>query len=333
MRVFFYKDNHGEDMKLLKNRQKNNKIDGLRTGFAAVALSFILAIDSSVAYEKMIWSEGSDYVAIETVDQNVTNAHPAQLDQNQIYQLLKSIRTQEAKSRLFDLKIFDSEDDYSTGLFTKPELLVLSRHVSRALMSATAKQDVIFSVTGTHSKSLGKASLTSTGRVFVADGKLNLIIGEYRVDLAQKYRKRGGYSDVSEKIDQLKLNQFRLETGERNESRKPDFQFLLEPYQDLHATNGSPRNDWLEVKIDEALNFANNEVKDESVSETQVKSLTERVETLERQSDPAAQSTDSSLQERNSVEQRLERLKSLYEKGLIDESSYKQKMQSILNDI
>ncbi len=314
--------------------------------FIFIISLFLLLISTQNAFAKemIIWSEAADYIAVEDV-KNATNDHPQDLDANKIYSLLKNIRIQEEEAGFFDLSIFESEDEYSSEMFTRNELLKLSRHLGRAFATAKANQDVIFSVTDSHPKTIGKSSSTTTGRVFYKDGVLNLIIGEFRVDLAQKYRMRGGYSDVSEKVDRAKLDSFRLNVGNRNKSLKPSFSYLTDTNQSLYESDKGIRNDWLQINVDQALAAYAEPKKPESTpgaasvqaDDKSYQTLEQKVETLERRLDEkqAASTPDPSTSSAvsNSVESRLSRLKNIYEKGLIDETRYNQKVQEILDDI
>ena len=84
-----------------------------------------------------------------------------------------AIDAAELAAALALLKVNDAQP-----VFLPDELNEIVPHLARALARATASEDVVFAVTGRH-KLLGLLAPNSvtTGRLFVADGKLNLILG------------------------------------------------------------------------------------------------------------------------------------------------------------
>ena len=74
-------------------------------------------------------------------------------------------------------------------LFSKDELAELVPALHDALAQAQAGQDVVFAITGKHSSvPLFESESVTTGRVFVADGRLQLIFGMTRVNFGDELR-------------------------------------------------------------------------------------------------------------------------------------------------
>lgn len=67
------------------------------------------------------------------------------------------------------------------AVFLPEELNEINPPLARALTLASGNEDVVFAVTGKHQGMFGPSSVTS-GRLFVADGKLNLIFGLVQTD-------------------------------------------------------------------------------------------------------------------------------------------------------
>ena len=323
---------------------KNTDLDifQIKNYLIAVILSAsLMLLTISSVYANDVWKSGADYVAISENRSANKNDHPVNIDASDLYQIFNNIRVKKEDASLFDLKIFDSKDDYSSEIFTRGELISLSKSISQALSRASDQQDVVFSITGPHEKTLGKSDLTTTGRVFYVQGKLNIIIGKFRVNLAQKYRRQGGYSDVSETIDKKKLEQFRLDVGGRKKSLKPDFSFLTDDYQETFLSpSGKVRGDWLLIDVEQALIAYSkpNEAVTTGHSQTSVnkdyQQLESKIEQLERKVESKESNTFKAVgPSSQSLEMRLEKLKSLHAKGLIDDDSYKLKVQSLLDEI
>ncbi len=331
----------------------------------ALLLLPVLASSATAAQdrENVIWQSGLDYVALLTVtDEPLANDHPIAFSQREIFELLASVQLKDADNAIFDLdfmNIFsrDEKDLPDSLLFNRSELSSLSKPVASALASATPNQDVVFRISGRHEKTLGKSNLTTTGRLFFSQGQLNLIIGELRVDIEKKYLMRGGYSDHAERVDYHKLKNFRLDTGSRTSDSNLDYTFVTDSSHHLKAFRGEKRQDWLLIDVATLRDEINahkekaqrkENIVDETVDlkqqtqqidqdQEQLKKKVDRLERLlearERSAQTARQPVTSRAPSAKSVEQRLTELKSLYDKGMISEDIYKQKMSDILKDL
>ena len=318
-------------------------------------------LTSHAKNERSVWESRFDYVALEQVD--FKSEHPVSLSPKLIYQLLASIRLEDADSSWIDLDFLDfsSDDDSQEAdeyrLFNQSELKRLSPPIAKALSKANPNEDVIFSITSSHAKALGKGSLSTSGRLFVSGGQLNLIIGELRVDMEQKYRQKGGYSDVAEKIDYNKLKNFKLKTGSRTKKSGIDYSFVTDDAHFLKPYKNKFRKDWILIDIASLQNkIAEQEKKAEQkeniVDETvgikqqtqqidreqeELKQKVERMERYleakERREKVIDRAPKQPVQSARTVEERLTELKSLKEKGYITDDIYQEKMKEILSDL
>ncbi|GAA5178983.1 hypothetical protein GCM10025771_19640 [Niveibacterium umoris] len=108
-----------------------------------------------------------DYIELQqrpAAEQGAPNQHPVQLNADSVAAALASVQVVLGKD--------------TVALFEAGELSRLSRAIAGSLAKATPEQDLTFVTTGRH-KELGAygAKLTSTGRVFYAEGALQLIVG------------------------------------------------------------------------------------------------------------------------------------------------------------
>lgn len=326
---------------------------------------FSFALISSTAQarsEESLWRSGYDYISLMPDNKNsVSNSHPVKFSQQQVYEILSSIYLTDADKSVFDLDFLDffsdDKNEYNEyRLFNRDELTTLSKYVSSGLSNANPQQDIVFSITGRHEKTFGKGSLTTSGRIFFSDGNLNLIIGELRVSIEKKYRMQGGYSDVAEKVDYLKLKTFRLDTGSRSSESDLDYRFATDDIHQLKSHNNKVRNDWLLVDVGAlqkvVLEKRDKEQRKESIVEEtgdlkqqtseidreqeQLKEKVERLEKLVEAKEKARSSTpaqkDTSMSSR-SIEERLTELKQLLDKGIIPEEIYNEKMKDILDEL
>lgn len=326
-------------------------------------LFLVLPLQVNAASVDIIWQGGIDYVGLEPVDiKNTSNDHPVKISQQEIFEYLGSIQLTDPDKNLISLDFLDffsnDTDEFTESrLFNRGELVKLSKHVATAFSKAGKNQDVVFSITSSHEKMLGKGSLSTSGRLFFSEGKLNMIIGELRVDIERKYRMRGGYSDVPEKIDYHKLKNFRLDTGSRKSESDLDYTFVTDDSHQLKANKNKVREDWLLINVallrNEITQHKEKERrKDNIVDETvdlkqqtnqidvEQEQLKRKVDRLERVLEAREKSERTSqagnadtVSSERSVEQRLTELKALNDKGIISEEIYKQKMKEILEDL
>ncbi len=320
--------------------------------FSLIIYLLTLGLSHQVlAADRTIWESRNDYVALDSGDirVNTKNDHPADLSPQNVFTILKSIRYTE-KSSLFNFDSFlgdddDDVDNFSDRLFSDSSLRKLSPAIAKALTAASNSQDVIFSITGPHQAAIGSQQLTTTGRVFLQDGNLNLIFGNVYVDIAKKYRRQGNTSDVPAKVDYTDLKFFKLPVGSR--TKEHDMSVDILKLDGISFEN--KRTDWLVLNTKMLIAQADKEkatrntntpsqTVDTDVVENQ-KQLENKVERLERlmEARDKTSTSDSPLPASNvspsDMESRLQTLKKLYDKGILTEEVYESKMQQILNDL
>lgn len=120
--------------------------------------------------QKLPWGE-LDFVRLVERDGGVANAHPVSLDVKQVATALSSVLVKPLREE--------------RELFSDDEVKKLAPIIVAALKVAGPNQDLAFVVSGQHAwAGLIPPALTNSGRIFFADGKLNVLLGMLQVDVA-----------------------------------------------------------------------------------------------------------------------------------------------------
>lgn len=281
----------------------------------------------------VLWSGDDQWVRIEPQDDSAVspNDHPTQLSTEQVSNALAALRI-----RVVDQ---DSGTETQRAVFTGEEIANLAPHVARGLTKAGPKQDVTFSTIGSHALAAGgliKDPGVNAGRVFYQDGKLNVIFGE----LQSNYRKKNVYGQRTEDFTPRRL-------GTRGKASKQKWNLVTRPGIELHATNGEVRNDW--AVIDPAVASSQTVATPEptAAAPRQAATAPAPAESAPRASGatpepapdaakaPAAASTPGAAARQSTaeLEQRLQALKDLKDKGLISEEAYNSKVKELLSEL
>ena len=265
----------------------------------------------------VLWAGNDQWVKVEPQDDPAAlpNDHPVQLGTEAITNALGALQ----------IRLVDSDTGTETqrSVFTRGELGILAPQVASGLAKAGPRQDVTFSTIGGHPLAAGglmKDPGVNAGRVFYEDGKLNVIFGE----LQSNYRKKNVYGQRSEDFSPRRQ-------GSRSKATKQKWTLHGLPGVEFHSTNdGGIRNDWVAI--------------DTAVAGSQTLAAPQPSESPPRQAasapaatapvpaaatEPAPKSGTSNVD----LEQRLQKLKELKEKGLISEEAYRAKMQELLSEL
>ncbi|MGH8246715.1 MAG: hypothetical protein ACREUU_09815, partial [Gammaproteobacteria bacterium] len=125
--------------------------------------------------ELVIWRAPGQFVKV--VDQErlkgnrrpPKNEHPAQISPAALATVLASLSVRRSKGAM--------ATDKGVPLFTPAEVSLLSTHIADALGKANQQQDIVYAVVDVHENLGGAARLSTAGRVFVHEGRLNFIFG------------------------------------------------------------------------------------------------------------------------------------------------------------
>jgi hypothetical protein len=186
---------------------------------------------------RTIWESNLEYVKIVDKDvPGVANDHPASISQETMREVLGYLY---ASRRIL-------MSDKQMPLFAASELSVLSQALSSGLSQAGSDEDVNFVTIGMHRATLTKEPATNTGRVFMSNGRLNIIFGMLQEEYRDKDRATG------QQIDR-RLNP--LLPGTRKSAATLSGQVVLDKGISFHidADTGSERTDWVEIDIPTVL--------------------------------------------------------------------------------
>lgn len=255
-------------------RNSNGDCINMFRKLGVIALLFWIALGANAApSEKLVWDQGSyDYIKLRETESGVTNTHPATVTPARLRALLSGIKVRGEKGEVIPL-------------LTVEEAERLAKPFSDALRRVSAKEDVIFFTSEQRGDGIFAPRLGVTGRIFVTDQTLNLIIGTAHKQF------------VSELRGSHMMPYFSF--GSRNERGTADLQADGARY-----AGAQNRRDWITWT---------------AIGEPEPSERT----------NAAAPGTTS----RTSPEERLRKLKQLWDQKLITEQEYKDKRSEILKDL
>ena len=237
-------------------------------------------------------------------------------------------------------------------VFSNKELILLSEYVPQALMNAKPNEDVTFVIKGPHSStrwSFSEERLTS-GRLFVANNQLNLIIGAVQLNLQPTLPERYA-GNVWETANLV------YDTGRR--IKAAEFEGLIVVYNQNKGIyrKSNERKDWF-VFTNDAYKAAKRNVDGKALPKKQYETLQQQIDSLQKQLNKKPKQQQRELSppptkqlkiERNeptksnkqtnvknnphAIEQRLKTIENLYKKGMLTEEEYQKKRNSILKGI
>lgn len=150
-----------------------------------LAASCLFPATSHAAERQMLWQSREQFVALEPRDNTVTapteqNGHPAALTIDQLTTLLAAVQFTTGKNAAAE------------PLFTAKVLETLTPQLVLGLQKATPGEDLTFAIISLHRALLGiaKEPRVTTGRLFIRDGRLNLIIGLAQKDVNEREDRR-----------------------------------------------------------------------------------------------------------------------------------------------
>ena len=145
-----------------------------------LGIFLLLPLSANAKADNIIWRAGYNYVALSSADsKHVENDHPVSFSPRDVYEILGSIRLAAADKRFLDLDFFlDDEEADETMLFSRSELQRISRPIAEAMAAAKPDEDVIFTISDSHQKFIGKGTLSTAGRLFYSGGRAQFDPGQ-----------------------------------------------------------------------------------------------------------------------------------------------------------
>ena len=278
---------------------------------------------------------------IEKKTRNLNN-HPIKISPQILRKMLKQLSYK-----------YDRENP-EIPLFSNKELLLLSEHVPNALRTAKSNEDITFVIKGKHKSarwSFSEDRLTS-GRLFVSNNQLNLILGSVQVNLQPTLDERyqGNVWETAKLV---------YDIGHRRKQAK--FEGLIIVFNQNEKgifRKSSERKDWF-IFTNTAYKQAKEDIDTKEMSKEQYKSLQQQIDTLQKKLNtqprerrnvkptppptrnyvqPKKRVNKTPKQEMNNdnshvLEQRLKTIENLHKKGILSDQEYQKKRDEILKGI
>lgn len=296
------------------------------------AAALFAAAGPACADDDLYKSGLNQYIRLAEQDStDVPNQHPATLDGQAVSDALSIIQVWEKNW----FKPNEAEKVFSTS-----QAQLLGQYIALALGTATPGQDVSFALARTDKGFLGMRDLTYTsGRAFFVNGKLNVIIGEYR-RAPDRFQERANSSAGIEEV------RYFFAHGKR--TKPSDFKLAVVSGEgiDTRAVGGSKRRDWFEIDVRQAAaalaaraaqeNQAAGSADAEAVRQEAARLAQERRELrleMARMRRDMEQGAGQNGAAPATVEQRLKSLDELRKKGLISDDEFARKREEILKDL
>lgn len=261
--------------------------------YSAVTAALFIMMFSTIGWasdQRRLWQSRDQFVALESQDssssmKSAPNQHPFDISSDRLTALLASLEVRTPDSKGIQ------------PLFTTSALETLVPELQSGLSKAKPAEDVTFAVIGLHTALFGfaKTPKVTTGRMFVSDGRINIIFGMVQKDFSER--------------DDRRLSPFT--PGTRQSVASGDWTIMPQNGQDMTLV----RRDW--VAFGQAW------------KPTVTKAAAPAAQAEPSATIPARQIQQSS--DNRKPADRLTTLNELKEKGLISEEEYRTKRLEILN--
>jgi hypothetical protein len=227
-------------------------------------------------------------------------------------------------------------------VFSTSQAQLLGQYAALGLAKATPGQDIVFALARTDKAMFGFRELSYTsGRIFYANGRLNVIIGEW-MRLPDKFQER-----VNSSANVMETQYFFFH-GKR--TKPSDFKLAIVAGEgiDTYVAGGGKRRDWFEIDVPRAAAAMAAQIAQEKRAAGGVESEAAREEAARLAQERRELRLEMARMRRDmeqgaatgqggaapaSVEERLRTLDELEKKGLISREEYARKREEILKDL
>lgn len=281
-----------------------------------------------------IWELNEQYVRLVQAENGADeNDHPVVLEGVEVQHALASLQL------WIEGGVF--RDEEAIAVYPRKQAALIASYLVDALSKASPEEDVTFNVRSYSDVMLGVARERewTTGRVFYRDGRLNLIIGEHgkRIDKGKK-TVEGSFGIVDDFRD------VHFQVGSRKRKGKMTGRVVTTEGVELGGP-GEGRPDWITIDVADAAKAYRAAQVPVAVRKEELKAREAAAKlTLERREMRAEMARmRKELQELRdnprgggsgaSVEERLAKLQSLMDKGLIDEDDFERRKDAILQEL
>ncbi|MBC6497832.1 MAG: SHOCT domain-containing protein [Alphaproteobacteria bacterium GM7ARS4] len=296
-----------------------------------------VAAATSPQGSQVLWTKDDFFVRLEPQDRGAGGKTPPPNDHP-----FKQITAEGIVHAFSKIVVQKNRDDVPQLLFSQRALDVLATYLVEGLEEATPRQDVTFAVKSWHEKILTFSSpVVLTGRVFMREGQLNLILGEIRTpnrmsrshaELSALNRDIRLYPYIPGKRFQrrsmpLTLSVLGGEEGIYTAPGRAQEWLIFSPQS--YATLRRPLRELTGERAEELVRQRKNvpiPVRGRDSSQEEVQRLRDEVSRLKDDSDsPEGRS--------RAAEQRLEALERMRKRGLISEDEYEQKRKEAVQGL
>lgn len=302
----------------------------------AAAIDLVPDIFKKAEVNQTIWKEEEQYVALSPQGDGSgvypPNGHPVTLDMDDVRDALRSLEL------WVEGGFFRNEE--SNPVFTQAQTDLLARFVTEALLKAKPNEDVIFNVRGYGNIALDtlKEREWTSGRAFHAEGKLNLIIGSFKIKKDRGIRNAEAAHGVLNNYADM---YFDPGSRDRKSASMPG-RIVSTAGVVLVGAEGGARNDWIAIELATAATAYREALVPEEEKKRAVKATQEAAKlTIERrqmreemarlrQELKALKGGGANVR---SLQDRLATLQELKSKDLITEEEYQRRRDEILKEI
>jgi len=190
---------------------------------------------------RTLWESKLQYVRIVDRDiAGIANEHPSPISAEEMRTVLSSLYVTERSGIIGKTE---------NPVFSIGELQVLSTALANGFSQVQANEDINFVTIGAHKGTLGKEQKTTSGRVFISGGRLNIIFGL----IHEIYRDK---DPITQQPIDRRIHP--LLPGTRKFDSKPPSRIALDKGQSnyLDSESGKERTDWLIIDIATVLKTA-----------------------------------------------------------------------------
>ena len=293
---------------------------------SAIVLVFMAFIMTSVSIDfaeaKDIWRTKKGVVTLIKADRGAVNQHPKVFGPRDIYFALRAIKVRKKSSALsgltlgvLDKALKNSANNKVSSLFTDSEARILTTHFLEGFKQAGSNQDVSFSIRQSRGNIggalLSSADVVTSGRVFFAGNRLNIVFGTALNDAALK---TGALDRDSRRFGLVGGKVFEhAPPGSRRTESRLGVDIATGNGIALSTFKGKKREDWVQVvSLSEIARSVSTQAQQQRSGGAQV-----------QQAAP--------VRPQLSVEQRLAKLKKLRDQGLISNDIYKEQTLKVLD--
>lgn len=303
---------------------------------SVAALDLIPDFFKSTKINRYVWRLQEQHVALSPQSEDMAglpkNQHPVILDVAEVRDALKSLEL------WVEGGFFRNEE--AVPVFSADEVSTIFRYIAEALAQAKPDEDVVFNVKGYGAVAfdIAREKYWTSGRVFYANDKLNLIIGSYQVRKDRGKRQAEGAYGVLDDYSDLNFDH-----GGRDDKAKMPGRIVTTAGVQLSAERGADRPDWVQIDVTTAsAAYQESLIPDEERKrEAKVKSEAAKLTVERRQMREEMARLRKELEDMKSgggaqvrdLESRLATLQELKEKNVISDAEFNSRRQAILEEI